>query len=391
MEDYVAADTRPLAKCLDDVGASDVYVGIFAWRYGSIPEDDNPARRSITELEYRKATELGKTRLIFLLADEASWKRSQMDEVTGGAESGARIRALRSELSKSYLVSFFETADQLAKLAVTAVANWQEQQKPRPTAPVVAARMSPSTSGPPEIPTSYRQWLLAQCSSLKLLGLRLRRRQAVHLNNVYVPLLTVAGHDPASEFEQRSRKRMEIPLERDEHTSLLLHRLGEFSLYVSGDPGAGKSTFCRWVTWLACEGAMPPPDVEAPEELQEQFPDELRGRLPLLVALRDFWSALPDPGKAATLSHVELEACLARWVDRTRPGGLTGADLLAHLAHGSALLMLERGEVPAWRNTLSFLYGKFLAASSTPERPVRLLTAVMDKLRPDAPSTLVGR
>jgi len=42
MEDYVAADQRPLAKCLDDVAACAVYVGIFAWRYGYIPAQDNP-------------------------------------------------------------------------------------------------------------------------------------------------------------------------------------------------------------------------------------------------------------------------------------------------------------------------------------------------------------
>jgi hypothetical protein len=34
MEDYVAADERPLDKCLKDVAACDVYVGIFAFRYG---------------------------------------------------------------------------------------------------------------------------------------------------------------------------------------------------------------------------------------------------------------------------------------------------------------------------------------------------------------------
>ena len=30
MEDYVATDQRPLAKCLADVAACDVYVGVFA-------------------------------------------------------------------------------------------------------------------------------------------------------------------------------------------------------------------------------------------------------------------------------------------------------------------------------------------------------------------------
>ena len=34
MEYYVAEDRRPVRKCLDDVDACDIYVGIYAWRYG---------------------------------------------------------------------------------------------------------------------------------------------------------------------------------------------------------------------------------------------------------------------------------------------------------------------------------------------------------------------
>ena len=55
MEDYVAADERPVEKCLADVAACEVYVGIFAWRYGYIPPQDNPKQRSVTEMEYREA------------------------------------------------------------------------------------------------------------------------------------------------------------------------------------------------------------------------------------------------------------------------------------------------------------------------------------------------
>ena len=37
MEYYVATDKRPVEKCMADVAKSDIYVGIFAWRYGYIP------------------------------------------------------------------------------------------------------------------------------------------------------------------------------------------------------------------------------------------------------------------------------------------------------------------------------------------------------------------
>ncbi len=55
MEDYVATDTYPLRKCLKDVAACDLYVGLVGWCYGDIPEKDNPERLSFTELEYRQA------------------------------------------------------------------------------------------------------------------------------------------------------------------------------------------------------------------------------------------------------------------------------------------------------------------------------------------------
>ncbi len=37
MEDYGASGRPPLARCLDDVGQCDIYVGILAFRYGSAP------------------------------------------------------------------------------------------------------------------------------------------------------------------------------------------------------------------------------------------------------------------------------------------------------------------------------------------------------------------
>jgi len=57
MEGYAASEERPLDACLKDVKDRDIYVGMFAWRYGYIPpkEHGNAAGLSITECEYRRA------------------------------------------------------------------------------------------------------------------------------------------------------------------------------------------------------------------------------------------------------------------------------------------------------------------------------------------------
>ena len=127
MEDYVASDRRPLDKCLADVAKSDLYVGIFAWRYGYIPSEGNPQQKSITELEYRQAEETGKSCLIFLLHEDAAWLPKFMDKVTGEGKSGKRIEKLRQELSTAKLVSFFKTPDELAHLVAVAVQQWEQE------------------------------------------------------------------------------------------------------------------------------------------------------------------------------------------------------------------------------------------------------------------------
>jgi hypothetical protein len=128
MEDYVAADQRPLDRCLADVAACDLYVGILAHRYGYIPDKDNSERRSITELEYRHARALSKSCLVFLLDPEASWPATSMDAITKDNERGARIEALREELDREHLVSFFATAEELAQKVSVATTNQLKDQ-----------------------------------------------------------------------------------------------------------------------------------------------------------------------------------------------------------------------------------------------------------------------
>jgi uncharacterized protein DUF4062 len=123
MEDYVATDQRPTEKCLADVATSDLYIGIFAWRYGYIPLEMNPKHKSITELEYRKAIQTGKSCLFFLLDEEISWTRKAMDEVTGEGNRGEYIEALRRELTQEKIVSCFRTPEELASPISTAVSD----------------------------------------------------------------------------------------------------------------------------------------------------------------------------------------------------------------------------------------------------------------------------
>jgi formylglycine-generating enzyme required for sulfatase activity len=204
----------------------------------------------------------------------------------------------------------------------------------------------------PNVPVAYREWVKRQYGGVDLLGLQLKKGRPPSLSTIYVPQTTTAPPE-TEESSGRTRggrrhaaERVDLPGHDRERHTLALGRLANESLYMSGAPGTGKSTFCRWVAWLVAEGAMPSVDVPAlDDDFVETLDDELKGRLPVLLRLREFWESLPPRGASLTVS--DLEDAMCRWVDRKRPDGLDSGLVRAHLAHGSALLVLDgMDEVP---------------------------------------------
>lgn len=121
MEYYVAEDRRPVDRCLADVTACDVYVGIFAWRYGWIPTEDNPGRLSITEMEYRQAVKEGKKCLIFLLDGKVSWPPDFIDD------DRTQIKKLRGEMSEKHGAGLFKSAEDIGSIVAPAIHKWAEE------------------------------------------------------------------------------------------------------------------------------------------------------------------------------------------------------------------------------------------------------------------------
>ena len=121
MEDYVAQDARPADRCLADVRACDLYVGILAWRYGHIPGENNPESLSITELEQRAAQASRIPTLMFLLDEAAAWPPALLDSHTGDGAHGERIRGFRGRIAEERLASFFTSPEDLAAKVGAAV------------------------------------------------------------------------------------------------------------------------------------------------------------------------------------------------------------------------------------------------------------------------------
>lgn len=108
MEHFGARDERPKDECLRMIQEeSELFVGIYAHRYGSIPMGE---AKSITELEYDTATLAKIPKFIYIVDDNALWKPTFID--TG--ESAQKLKEFKTRLKANHICRFYSNEDQLA-------------------------------------------------------------------------------------------------------------------------------------------------------------------------------------------------------------------------------------------------------------------------------------
>lgn len=334
MEKYPAFDERPLDKCLADVTVCDFYVLVLALRYGFVPPDNNLGGVSITEMEYAKAIEAGRPCLVFLLDDNHPWPPKLCDR--DWQEDGSRISRFRQKVGQNHGRTLFTTAESLESQVLQALRLKESQD------------LSSTERAFAEIRSDYFDWLRKDCESVELLGLDLKESQNVRLGQIYVPAITAQN---IQEEDVRLRGGRNVDgvevVDLKKPPFLLLKMLGRSSLYVPGAPGAGKSTFCRWLALAAVSNYVRTHPIGLPERFHESLPETLHDRFPVLCRLREL-AGYPEllVGRGRW-NRIQLEASLSGWIDVTRPGELTGEIFRKELAEGRCLLILDGvDEVP---------------------------------------------
>jgi hypothetical protein len=124
MEVFGASSAPTAELCSQRVKSSDLYVGVLAYAYGSIPEGET---RSYTEIEFDAATAEGIDCLLFI-ADAKKKFSWDPDEVDPG--DLARQRSFKERASKGRPAAFFGTPDELAKCVVQAIHHWEREKAP---------------------------------------------------------------------------------------------------------------------------------------------------------------------------------------------------------------------------------------------------------------------
>jgi hypothetical protein len=110
MEYFGSRPETPKEVSLAEVDRSNVYIGIFAHRYGS----------GITEAEYRRARKRDIPCLIYLKDDSVPVPPAYIER---DPEKIAKLEALKRDLKEQHTVSFFKSPDHLATQVVADLHN----------------------------------------------------------------------------------------------------------------------------------------------------------------------------------------------------------------------------------------------------------------------------
>jgi hypothetical protein len=120
MEHLPANDADAIAVSLGMVEEADIYLGVFAHRYGHVPAGHDI---SITEMEYNRAVERGIPRLIFLMSDAHDVRPRDVEKGAGGA----KLDALRERLRQGHVVKEFDSAADLRAHVIRSLVELQRR------------------------------------------------------------------------------------------------------------------------------------------------------------------------------------------------------------------------------------------------------------------------
>ncbi|MBN2305096.1 MAG: DUF4062 domain-containing protein [Anaerolineae bacterium] len=128
MERDTADTASAVEYSLELVNQSEVYVGIFGNRYGYIPDHiDNPARVSITEMEYNRARVRQIPILIFIMADHHPVVSDDDPDEEETGQKKEQLRDLKQRLKHDHVVGFFTSPDDLGAQVYQALTRLKDQ------------------------------------------------------------------------------------------------------------------------------------------------------------------------------------------------------------------------------------------------------------------------
>ncbi len=201
MEVFGARPDEPLDACLKEVEESELFIGIYALRYGFIPEG---ADISITEMEYLHAKKLGKEIYCFILDEK---KQPWFTEFIEGEPSKSKLGNFKQRIQKVHVCDYFTTPDDLRAKISNALSLYVSTHHPIPSPqPLIPNHHLPTGSTLPN-----QEYFFGRADELKIIASALSHESRTWGALIDGPggigktaLAIKAAHDtPADLFERK--------------------------------------------------------------------------------------------------------------------------------------------------------------------------------------------
>jgi formylglycine-generating enzyme required for sulfatase activity len=250
MEHFGARAQEPVKVCADEVKKCDIFIGIYAHRYGHIPKG---SKKSITQQEYELAKKLGKPRLCFIVDKSFLWLPEFIEK-----EKYAELQAFLKKVKDENTVTFFtDVADFQGKFSPSLSRLLQEIESGKKGD---KGDRTPQKLHDEKTFANYNKFALNAHRHLPMKGFETNLRAPIEIEQVYV---TMRANIQYREFDMTAKDGHKIK-ERCEGKQLSdLDIKGTFQaaqknkikdIVILGDPGSGKTTLLKYILVMLIEG-----------------------------------------------------------------------------------------------------------------------------------------
>lgn len=224
MEYMGARDEEATTASLDLVKGCDLFIGIYAWRYGTVPEGD---KYSITEQEYRYAKKLGKPCLCYFVDEDFDWKPKFME-----VKALQKLEKFKNQIAKDHIRATFKEPLHLERNIISDLSNWLASNRPDLHQDAVKPGQDPLEM--------YYQAIGEKYANLTMIG----SKRSFKMDHIYIPLTVHADHESFLVSKQDdTREKMAGRSLKAEDLLALPYTVA----VVLGEPGMGKTTMLHYL------------------------------------------------------------------------------------------------------------------------------------------------
>lgn len=335
MEHLPAKDEDAIEASLGMVDECDIYIGVYAWRYGYRPAGHDT---SITEMEYNRAVERDIPRLIFLMHEDHPIKAADVEKGPGAE----KLDAFKQRVGTERVANFFRSPEDLRAQVVNSLASFVQSGN-------LDTKTQQQAFAGHKAELRYRELALESCDIVDLANLPESDRHIaakhLELRRLYVSLRvwveSPAGVDEEATLQAVEQRRQVALSDQNktrqrqvrERVSVGERLAAAGRLVVLGDPGSGKSTLVRWIATAYLLRVGQDKDWQAVPDV-ETLPD--KNWLPVMIRCRDLDTA------ALSGSFEDILRCTLRKAEMTSNEVESLQVVIQQkLKNGEALLLLD--------------------------------------------------